>query len=381
MNRITLSDGTYYPSIFDICHCGKCNEVIYGGKEYKNGHNYHPKKIVILSFQELEIKRKRKERIRKKELLKITKFQPIFDICWCGECNEIVYNGKRYIHGHNERGVLKSKEERQKSSIANTKLFLLKPDGSKEIYPPIFDICHCSNHCNTIVWGGKQFAVKHGRIGRKATPETIKKIRDSHIGQPSGNKGNTYSKETKSKMSKAIRRGYINGTRKAWCKGLRLTESHIENLRISHKGQIPSPKSGSNYCRHYYHFSPLQGVVCFRSSYEYKYALYLEYNHESYMYEEIIFDLGRTTYILDFYLPISKRFIDTKGYLYPKSKSKIERFRDKYSHNLEILYKDDLQKLGINMKIKIPEISYEEAISNKDLTRINTEKVIIKGEI
>ncbi len=42
----------------------------------------------------------------------------------------------------------------------------------------IFDICHCSKHCNEIVWGGKQYKPGHNRIG-KASP----------------NKGNKYPKD------------------------------------------------------------------------------------------------------------------------------------------------------------------------------------------
>lgn len=28
-----------YPPIFDICHCGICNEIVWGGRRYVNGHN------------------------------------------------------------------------------------------------------------------------------------------------------------------------------------------------------------------------------------------------------------------------------------------------------------------------------------------------------
>lgn len=161
-------------------------------------------------------------------------------------------------------------------------------------------------------------------------------------------------------------------------RGKKLTPEHIENLRKSHKGQIPSPKSGIRNCRRYYHFSPLQGIVCFRSSYEYKYALYLEYNHIQYVYEEFNFDLGYTTYLPDFFLIKAEKFIDTKGRFKKESELKIDKFREEYPWDLEVLFSKDLQDLGINMKIDISEINYEEVLLNKDLTKINTEKIIIK---
>ncbi len=219
------------------------------------------------------------------------------------------------------------------------------------------------------------------------TKETDKRVKElseinsiSHKGKPSPRKGKKNTDIHNQRMKEVLKEKYEDGTYHVWCEGKKLTPEHIENLRISHKGQIPSAKSGGHNFRRYYHFSPLQGIVCFRSSYEYKYALYLEYINELYMYEAFTFDLGNTTYLLDFYLPRIEKLIDIKGKLEETSKLKIQQFRNEYPWDLDILYRKDLEKLGINMKIIISEISYEEATINENLNKINTEKIIIKGE-
>jgi hypothetical protein len=40
-------------------------------------------------------------------------------------------------------------------------------------------------------------------VGKKASLETLKKLRESHLGQISWNKGKTFSEESKQKMSAA----------------------------------------------------------------------------------------------------------------------------------------------------------------------------------
>jgi 5-methylcytosine-specific restriction endonuclease McrA len=94
-------------------------------------------------------------------------YPPIFDLCWCN-CGEIVYGGKRFVTHHNikfkhpSEGLHISDKHREKIRLSKIKTFLLKPDGTKEIYPPIFDICHCPDlNCGEIVYGGKEYVVGH----------------------------------------------------------------------------------------------------------------------------------------------------------------------------------------------------------------------------
>lgn len=112
-------------------------------------------------------------------------------------------------------------------------------------------------------------------------------------------------------------------------------------------GIPPSPKC--SYGIHTYYQSPLQGQICFRSSYELKYAQYLDSQKILWMYEIETFNLGDTTYTPDFYLPKTEQFIEIKGHMLPTAQQKINLFLEQYPWNLKILYREDLKKLGIKL--------------------------------
>jgi len=100
-----------------------------------------------------------------------------------------------------------------------------------------------------------------------------------------------------------------------------------------------------------YYDSPLQGTIWLRSSYEIAYAKYLDEHKILWMYEMETFELSNEmTYTPDFFLPKFKKFIDTKGYMKKEAQEKINKFKEEYPWDLEILYKEDLIKLGINIK-------------------------------
>lgn len=161
-------------------------------------------------------------------------------------------------------------------------------------YPPIFDICRCG--CNSITWGGKQFIHGHNSIN------TI------------------WSEERKLKVSGKNNHSY---------------------------GQLPSiTSSQGRWC---YYNSPLQSRIRLRSSWELKYAQYLDSKNILWYYEYKTFNLGDTTYTPDFFLIKDKKFIEVKGYMTNNAQIKINRFLEQYNENLEILYKKDLLKLGIEL--------------------------------
>ena len=66
-----------------------------------------------------------------------------------------------------------------------------------------------------------------------------------------------------------------------------------------------------------------------RSSWEANYARILKYLKIEYFYEFKRFDLGKTTYTPDFYLPNSDEYHEIKGSLY-NNKEKINLFKEKY---------------------------------------------------
>lgn len=105
---------------------------------------------------------------------------------------------------------------------------------------------------------------------------------------------------------------------------------------------------GAGIGRGCYYDSPLQGRIWLRSSYELFYARYLDSIHELWIYEMETFELqDEMTYTPDFFLPRLEKFIEVKGWMRPIYKDKIDKFKEEYPWDLEVLFEDDLIKLGV----------------------------------
>jgi predicted nuclease of restriction endonuclease-like RecB superfamily len=88
--------------------------------------------------------------------------------------------------------------------------------------------------------------------------------------------------------------------------------------------------------------------IWMRSSWEVAYAKYCDKNKIKWEYEPKIFDLGKSRYIPDFYLPESDTYVEIKGRWYPGTKRKFRLFQKKYySVNIILLTKKELKKLKI----------------------------------
>ncbi len=135
-----------------------------------------------------------------------------------------------------------------------------------------------------------------------------------------------------------------------YASGLPIKTKNILKGKEHHNyGKIPPP----SYGKRCYYNSLLQGEICFRSTYELKFAHYLNKNNIPWLYEIETFDLDNTTYTPDFYLPTCDLFIEIKGYMRPEAQEKINKFLDIYhEETLLILRKEDLIKLGININYK-----------------------------
>jgi hypothetical protein len=259
-----------------------------------------------------------------------TYYLSIPSLCLCG-CNETTWNGNRFINGHQARVTNKcrkyNQETKYKIKIGNTKICLYDEFGNKEIYPPIFDLCLCG--CNEIVYGGKRFIKNHNPSGKDNPNYNNHKL-----------KGIYFSVDHCKKISKAL-------------KGKPKSESHRKHLSENPNHHKPPKISGR--CKMYYYDSFFQGIIGFKGSYEYKYVLYLDSKNIMWFYEPITFLLSEDmSYTPDFYLPQEDVFIDTKGYMYPETKIKIEKLNKEYPNiKLKILYRNDLTNLGIDMKINL----------------------------
>jgi hypothetical protein len=85
-----------------------------------------------------------------------------------------------------------------------------------------------------------------------------------------------------------------------------------------------------------------------RSSWEVKYAKYLDKQGIKWIYEPKTFDLGNATYTPDFYLSESDTYVEIKGRWRDDAKKKFKLFQKKYySMNIILLKEKELKKLGI----------------------------------
>jgi len=85
-----------------------------------------------------------------------------------------------------------------------------------------------------------------------------------------------------------------------------------------------------------------------RSSYEIKFAYFLDCSKITWEYESKTFDLGDATYTPDFYLPEFDCYIEIKGYWHPKNKNKFIKFLDLYPLiNIKIFDYNVLFDMGI----------------------------------
>jgi hypothetical protein len=102
-------------------------------------------------------------------------------------------------------------------------------------------------------------------------------------------------------------------------------------------GKIPKPIERIKYKE-----------ILMRSSWEVKYAKYLDESGIKWLYESKTFDLGNCTYTPDFYLLSSNSFVEIKGWMRPRDLKKINLFRKKYPQTiLVVLNRKELKELRI----------------------------------
>jgi len=97
--------------------------------------------------------------------------------------------------------------------------------------------------------------------------------------------------------------------------------------------------------------------IYMRSSWEVKYAKYLQKNHIQWRYEPktfpLTYEIGfgkikETTYTPDFYLSKTKEYIEIKGWWRDDAEEKFANFQQQYPNiKITVLMKPELQKLGI----------------------------------
>ena len=85
-----------------------------------------------------------------------------------------------------------------------------------------------------------------------------------------------------------------------------------------------------------------------RSSYEIKFAYFLDCSNIKWNYELRTFDLGDTTYTPDFYLPEFDCYIEIKGWFPLKDQKRVNLFKKCYPKvNFELLKQKELINMGV----------------------------------
>lgn len=268
-------------------------------------------------------------------------------LCQCG-CNQFIKILRQhywvgipeYLRGHKTKGEnnpVKRLDVRKKISDAkigkkNPKLVgennpAKRPEVKEKIYQKKRGVPLPKLLGNQHAKGKSHIAWNKGLT--KENNESLRRMSNKKIGKSSHNKGK----------------------KAPWAAGDKNVSHRPEVRKI--KSEKLSGKNNPRYgklpihTKKSYYQSPLQGRVCFRSSWELAYAKYLDSINELWYYEIETFDIGNNTYTPDFFLSRTNKFIEIKGYMYPKHQEKINKFLEQYPWDLEILRKKDLIKLGV----------------------------------
>lgn len=118
---------------------------------------------------------------------------------------------------------------------------------------------------------------------------------------------------------------------------MRLNHANFKGKNSPNFGKLPSHGKRIKYKKY-----------CFRSSWEAKYAKWLDKNKISWLYEPKTFDLKICSYTPDFYLPQTNEYIEIKGWWRDNAKLKFNLFKKMYrSIKISILMKKQLKTLNL----------------------------------
>lgn len=182
----------------------------------------------------------------------------------------------------------------------------------------------------------------HPLLGKKR-PEHIRKILDKT--------GVFHSKETKKKLSEKSK-GSNNGFYgKKHSKEIRemLSKNAKKNAKRG-KDSIFYGKCFHGKRKYYLHRNGQSYLM--RSTWEIKYATYLDKNNIEWEYENKTFPLilynKKVTYTPDFFLPKENVYIEIKGWWRDDAKEKYKAFIEQYKDiKIKVYEKSELQKLGV----------------------------------
>ena len=200
--------------------------------------------------------------------------------------------------------------------------------------------------------------IKEVKPKYKFTPEDIKKsvetnkIKFANGDHPKGNYGHRHTEETRKKLSLASKKGWDN-----LYKNEKLYKERNKKQRITRikNGTLnPFIKAGNCYSRARGGKREDLNNIYFRSSWEANLARYYNYVGVEWQFEPKTFIFegirkGSVSYTPDFYLPKEDKWIEVKGWMDDKSKTKLNRFKKYYPeeyNKLELIQSKEYKSIS-----------------------------------
>jgi len=150
---------------------------------------------------------------------------------------------------------------------------------------------------------------------------------------PQGMNGKTHSKKYKKEISERVKKQWQSMTER----DLREWREKQRKTRIKNNTLNPLLNQKNPYSRSKGGKRKDLGNIYFRSAWEANIARYFNYVGIKWEYETKTFIFhkikkGCVSYTVDFYLPKEDRYVEVKGWMDPKSKTKLNRFKKYYPH-------------------------------------------------
>lgn len=288
-NQNVRSDRRYKknhsPKVADLqtCVCG-CGQLTNAGKKYVHGHNNPPK-------TEEGLEKLRQSKVGNTFGKKNRKYIKLMQLCLC-DCGELTRPGYRFIAGHQRTGKParnKGLNPKPEAQLCQCSCGQYAKPGDHYIHghnrrkePKQLNLCKCG--CGTLV--KHSYVIGHYNIGRKRSAEQCEKHRQWMLDNPD---------KTNPKRHKCI---YKNG----------------------------------------------EVSITMRSTWEVKYAYYLDSVGYSWLYEPEWFETSVGFYLPDFFLPDLKQYHEVKGFHKEKGILKMEAFKNEYPQEEIVLIDETKMK-------------------------------------
>jgi len=128
--------------------------------------------------------------------------------------------------------------------------------------------------------------------------------------------------------------------------GKKHSKDSIEKIKKNRSGKCLG-KDNFKYGKKPIWYRYLYNKIKMRSSWEVKYAKYLDFYNIKWLYESKTFDLGNHTYTPDFYLPKTNQYIEIKGW-WKNHKNRFLKFKRIYPNiKIKLLQFKELKSLGV----------------------------------